>query len=105
MDVVLKGQGRLVTTAVIGPEWAQYDDLNPYAYDPEQAKALLVNYGASGDAFLDIVFGADGYEPLGSLPFDLPRSDEAVAQSKGDVPFYTVDPVFRYGHGLRYEGC
>ena len=71
----------------------------------EQAKALLVNYGASGDAFLDIVFGADGYEPLGSLPFDLPRSDEAVAQSKGDVPFDTVDPVFRYGHGLRYEGC
>jgi beta-glucosidase-like glycosyl hydrolase len=71
----------------------------------EQAKALMVNYGASGEAFLDIVFGVDGYEPLGSLPFDLPRSDEAVEQSKGDVPFDTVDPVFRYGHGLRYEGC
>ncbi|KAF2996200.1 hypothetical protein E8E13_001320 [Curvularia kusanoi] len=71
----------------------------------EQAKALLVDYGASGEAFLDVVFGTDGYAPLGKLPFDLPRSDKAVDESKEDVPFDTADPVFKFGHGLGYEGC
>jgi hypothetical protein len=37
------------------------------------------------------------------LPFDLPRSDEAVEASKEDVPFDTENPVFKFGHGLRYE--
>jgi peptide/nickel transport system substrate-binding protein len=45
MDVVMKGQARLVNTSVIGPEWAQYDDLNEYPYDPEQARALLEEAG------------------------------------------------------------
>lgn len=71
----------------------------------EQAKALMANYGAAGDAFLDVVFGVDGYKPQGKLPFDLPRSMEAVAASKEDVPFDTENPVFRFGHGLSYEDC
>ncbi len=45
MDVVLKGQGRLVNQSVIGPEWAEYDDLNLYAYDPERARQLLTEAG------------------------------------------------------------
>lgn len=69
-----------------------------------QAHALLVNYGASDDAFLDVVFGEDGAAPCARLPFDLPRSDGAVRRSREDVPFDTADPVFRFGHGLRYEG-
>ena len=71
----------------------------------EQAKALFANYGAAGEAFLDVVFGVDGYAPQGKLPFDLPRSDEAVEASKEDVPFDTENPVFRFGHGLSYEDC
>jgi beta-glucosidase len=70
----------------------------------EQAKALMANYGAAGEAFLDVVFGVDGYKPMGKLPFDLPRSMEAVEASKEDVPFDTENPVFRFGHGLSYEG-
>ncbi|RMZ73054.1 glycosyl hydrolase family 3 N terminal domain-containing [Pyrenophora seminiperda CCB06] len=70
-----------------------------------QVKALMVNFGASPDAFLDTVFGVGGKGPEGRLPFDLPRSDEAARMQKEDVPFDTVDPVFRFGHGLRYEGC
>jgi beta-glucosidase len=27
---------------------------------------------------------------------------EAVIASRSDVPFDTADPVFRFGHGLRY---
>jgi len=41
LDTVLLGEGELVYSTVIGPEWAVYDDLNTYAYDPDKAKALL----------------------------------------------------------------
>ncbi|KAJ4364133.1 hypothetical protein N0V83_009588 [Neocucurbitaria cava] len=68
----------------------------------EKAAALLGNFGAAPEAFLDVVFGVDGSKPLGKLPFDLPGSVEAVEASKEDVPFDTENPVFRYGHGLRY---
>lgn len=64
------------------------------------AAALFGSYGSSDDAFLDIVFG--DAQPEGSLPFDLPRSMAAVVASRSDVPFDTADPVFRFGHGLRY---
>ena len=68
----------------------------------EHSAALLANYGASGDALLDIVFGVDGVRPEGKLPFDLPRSMDAVARSRNDVPFDTEDPVFRFGDGMSY---
>ncbi|KAI0179500.1 glycoside hydrolase family 3 protein [Hypoxylon sp. FL1284] len=66
----------------------------------ESAVAMLASFGASPDAFLDVVLGV--YEPEGKLPYDLPRSMEAVEASMEDVPFDTKDPVFRFGHGLRY---
>ncbi|KAH7406494.1 glycoside hydrolase superfamily [Phaeosphaeria sp. MPI-PUGE-AT-0046c] len=68
----------------------------------ESAKALMGNYGASPDAFLDVVFNVNGAKPEGKLPFDLPRSMAAVAASREDVPFDTENPVFRYSHGLSY---
>lgn len=76
----------------------------------EAAAALMGNYGSSHDAFLDIVFGVDGWSPEGKLPFDMPRSMAAADASKEDVPFDTEDPLFRFGHGLTYrdscrKGC
>jgi beta-glucosidase len=64
------------------------------------AAAILGSYGSSDEAFLDVVFGAA--RPAGSLPFDLPRSMAAVEASRSDVPYDTADPLFRFGHGLRY---
>ena len=64
------------------------------------AAAIVANFGVSEAALLDVLFGAS--HPAGSLPFDLPRSDAAVATSRSDVAFDTSDPVFRFGHGLRY---
>ncbi|KAJ5929060.1 hypothetical protein N7454_006908 [Penicillium verhagenii] len=66
----------------------------------DQATALLVSYGSSESAFLDVIFG-DAH-PEGKLPFDLPSSMEAVEKSKEDLPFDTESPLFRFGHGLRY---
>ncbi|THG34302.1 glycoside hydrolase family 3 protein [Glaciibacter flavus] len=64
----------------------------------ELAAALIVDYGASDDAVLDVLFGAAA--PEGRLPFDIPRSQEAVAAQRPDVPFDTADPLFRFGDGL-----
>ena len=66
----------------------------------DSAAAIVANFGVSEAALLDVLFGAA--QPGGSLPFDLPRSDAAVAASRSDVAFDTADPVFRFGHGLRY---
>lgn len=61
--------------------------------------ALLGDFGASGAAVLDVVFGMS--EACGRLPMDLPRSMAAVQARRSDVPFDTADPLFRFGHGLR----
>jgi beta-glucosidase len=65
------------------------------------AAAIVANYGIDERALLEVLFGE--VEPEGNLPFDLPRSMDAVVESRSDVPFDTTDPVFRFGHGLRYE--
>jgi Glycosyl hydrolase family 3 C-terminal domain len=66
----------------------------------DDAAAIVANYGIAESALLDVLFGEA--LPEGNLPFDLPHSMEAAIESRSDVPFDTVDPVFRFGHGLRY---
>ncbi|EFQ25651.1 glycosyl hydrolase family 3 N terminal domain-containing protein [Colletotrichum graminicola] len=68
----------------------------------DAAAAVLGSFGSGSEAFLDVLFGIAA--PEGRLPFDLPRSQRAVEEAKEDVPFDTEDPVFRFGHGLRYAG-
>ncbi|KAL1860354.1 hypothetical protein Daus18300_009267 [Diaporthe australafricana] len=65
--------------------------------------ALTTSYGSDTDAFLDVCFGVGNHPPRGKLPFDLPRSMKAASESREDVPFDTKDPLFRFGHGLRYS--
>lgn len=64
----------------------------------DAAAAVTVNWGVSGAALLDVLSGVVSAQ--GRLPFDLPRSMQAVASSRPDVPFDTADPLFRFGHGL-----
>lgn len=64
----------------------------------ERAAALVADFGASDAALLDVAFGRARAE--GRLPFELPRSMEAVRASRPDVPDDTENPVFAYGHGL-----
>ncbi|MFB7088890.1 glycoside hydrolase family 3 protein [Streptomyces sp. NPDC056296] len=64
----------------------------------ESAAALIADYGASDAPLLDVVFGRA--KPEGRLPFELPRSMEAVVVSRPDVPNDTADPVFPHGAGL-----
>lgn len=66
----------------------------------DAAAAVVADYGAGDAAVLDVITGAA--QPQGRLPFDLPRSMAAVEASAEDAPYATEDPVFRFGHGLRY---
>lgn len=65
----------------------------------DAAAALLVEFGASDEALIDVLTGRT--EARGRLPFDLPSSMEAVMASDTDAPFDTANPRFRFGEGLR----
>jgi beta-glucosidase len=60
--------------------------------------ALTATYGASDAALLDALSGR--VAPRGRLPFELPRSMDAVRASRTDVPSDTADALYPYGHGL-----
>jgi beta-glucosidase len=64
----------------------------------DSAAAVVANFGASARALLDVLTGEA--TPQGHLPFEIPRSMDAVRASRSDVPFDTEDPLFRFGHGL-----
>lgn len=66
----------------------------------EKAAALLVNFGASDAAVLDVIFGRAA--PGGKLPIELPSSMEAVRQQKEDLPHDSENPLYAIGHGLAY---
>lgn len=65
-----------------------------------KAKGLLVDFGASDAAVLDIIFGK--YKPGGHLPIELPSSMDAVHNQKEDVPYDSKDPLYKFGFGLSY---
>lgn len=70
---------------------------------PEIAEAcagLIGSFGAEDAAVLDVIF--DHWNPTGKLPFELPRSMEAVKAQKTDVPYDSGDPLFPFGFGLSY---
>lgn len=64
----------------------------------QSSDALLVNFGTSDVALLDVVSGVAA--ACGRLPFALPSSMEAVRQQRPDVPDDDRDPLFRRGDGL-----
>jgi beta-glucosidase len=67
----------------------------------ERCAALLASFNVADDAILDVVFGR--FNPSGKLPFEMPRSMEAVRAQKEDLPYDSEDPLFPFGHGLSYE--
>lgn len=64
-------------------------------------KGLLVNFGASDESLLDIIFGESA--PSGKLPFEMPSSMNAVRSQKEDVPFDSQNPLYKFGFGLTYN--
>ena len=67
----------------------------------ERAGAVLVNFGTTDQAILDVIF--ENFNPEGKLPFDMPSDWESVLNQKEDVPFDLDNPFFEFGYGLSYE--
>ncbi len=61
------------------------------------ASAITVSYGTGDGPYADAITGR--VPPLGRLPFDLPRSMDAVRAHPEDQPGFD-DPLFPFGHGL-----
>lgn len=65
-----------------------------------EAEALLAEFGTSDEVLADLLFGEK--QPEGQMPFELPSSWEAVQKQLEDVPYDSEDPLYPFGHGLRY---
>lgn len=66
----------------------------------DRASALVVNFGVSDAALLDVVTGKA--QPEGRLPFELPSSMDDVEAQRSDVPHDTHHPLYPIGFGRRY---
>jgi beta-glucosidase len=66
----------------------------------ENAGGILCEFGVKDAIILEAIFGV--FSPSGGLPFDLPRSMDAVRNQKCDVPFDSANPLFKFGFGLQY---
>ena len=65
------------------------------------AVVLTGTFGTSDVAFAHALAGE--VIPRGSLPFEIPRSMQAVRESREDVPHDTADPLFPFGHRVVVE--
>ncbi len=63
--------------------------------------AILGDVGVSDQVVAEVVIG--DRRPEGRLPFEMPRSTEAVLAADSDVPNDTEDPLFEAGYGLSYQ--
>lgn len=63
-----------------------------------EAKALLVEFGSSDEAVADVLFGKA--KAMGKLPFELPRSKEAVENQLEDLPYDSENPLYSFGAGM-----
>ncbi|WP_110590039.1 glycoside hydrolase family 3 N-terminal domain-containing protein [Microbacterium suaedae] len=57
--------------------------------------AVVADFGASESAVLEVLTGRT--QPVGELPFDIPRTAAAIVPSRVDVPGDTVRPLFVAG--------
>jgi len=64
------------------------------------SSALFAEFGTSDEVLVKVLFGEA--KPEGKLPFELPSSQAAVENQKEDVPYDSKDPLYAFGHGLRY---
>jgi beta-glucosidase len=62
------------------------------------ATALIGDFGISDSPLLRLLAGS--LHPKGHLPFNLPRTEEAIRAQKSDVPDDDLNPLYRRGFGL-----
>lgn len=95
LEMILNLLKTTPTIVVIGMDRpAVIPEINQYSL------GLLVEFGASDEAVLNVIFGKSS--PEGKLPFELPSSMEEVRAQLPDVPYDTENPLYPFGFGLSY---
>lgn len=69
VQAIFAGEASVVNQTIIGPDWMEMPDVNPYAFDPDRARQLLTdaNWDSSFRFSLDYVPGTktrDAYIPI-----------------------------------------
>ncbi|MBL3656384.1 glycoside hydrolase family 3 protein [Fulvivirga sediminis] len=73
-----------------------------------RVEGIVLNFGVSTQAVLDIISGKE--EPSGLLPLQMPANMKTVEQQKEDVPFDieaykdTEGHIYDFGYGLNWKG-
>jgi beta-glucosidase len=78
--------------------------MNRPAVIPEinaSSRALIVDFECQDDILAELIFGK--FNPTGKLPIEMPSSVEAVEVQMEDVPHDSRNPLYAFGHGLRYK--
>lgn len=65
------------------------------------SKAVIADFESQDDIILELIFGK--FNPSGKLPIEIPSSIEAVEKQLEDVPYDSENPLYPFGHGLRYR--
>lgn len=68
----------------------------------DQIDGYIIDFAATDDAFLDVVFYQDGNKPGGRLPVEIPSSDAAVEAQLEDIAGDSADSTYEIGFGLNY---
>ena len=64
------------------------------------AGAILANFGSADDAVIDVLTGK--VSPTGTLPLELPSSDEAVEAQKPGYADDSENPLYKRREGLTF---
>ena len=67
----------------------------------ENSNAVIADFEVENSIILDLIFGR--FSPSGTLPLDLPSSINDVENQIEDLSFDQKNPLYRFGHGLKYE--
>jgi beta-glucosidase len=63
--------------------------------------AIIADFQVQENILLEMIYGK--FSPTGKLPFEIPSSIEAVKDQREDLPYDSVNPLFKFGHGLNYQ--
>lgn len=65
----------------------------------DKARALIVTFGASDAAIVDVAMG--NAKPKGRLPFDLPKTGASLERQDPAIPDDSIYPLYRSGFGIQ----
>ena len=68
----------------------------------DQIDGLFIDFGATDDAFMNMICNDKGLAPTASLPIEFPSSDASAREQFEDVPGDSKDPTYEIGFGLDY---